>query len=74
MKVQDKDTTVGGGEAQRCGVLDCPSSIGVVCVSSVCVGICGGLVCVGIGIGRLEEPSPKLTLSCWNPDGNTLCK
>ena len=64
MKVQDKHTTVGGGggEIQRSGVLDRRSSIGI----SVAVGICG------ISIGRLEEPSSKSTISCWNPDGDTL--
>ena len=61
MKVQDKHTAFGRGEIER------RSSIGLVSCTSVAVGICGVA-----GIGRLEQPSPKSTLSCWNREGDTL--
>ena len=65
MKVQDKHTAFGRGEVERSRVLR--SSIGVVNCTSVAVGICSVA-----GIGWLQEPSSKSTLSCWNREGDSL--
>ena len=82
MKVQDKHTAFGRGEIQRRDLL-C-SSDGVVNCTSVAVAVCGDVsrggigigvpigICGVAGIGRLQKPSPKSSLSCWNREGDSL--